>query len=265
MPLKYAANLTMLYNEIPFLDRFAKASKAGFSAVEFLSPYDAGIESVKVRLEDHGLTVALFNLPPGDSQRGEWGTLSLPTRTEYFRSSFSMALETARTFKCKRLNLMFGKKADGIRPEAQIACAMNNIAWALPQAVDAGVILLIEPLNAVDFPTYFIQSTLSAMKIIAEINHPQLRLQYDVYHAQMTEGHLIDTIKTYFSWIAHIQIADVPGRHQPSTGEINYPYIFGALEQLGYSGYIGLEYKPLGATDESFSWLSLEARAYKGK
>jgi hydroxypyruvate isomerase len=161
---------------------------------------------------------------------------------------------------CKRLHLMFGKQVDWALPEMQIDCALEHLAWATPQASQAGVTLLIEPLNPVDFPDIFLRSTQAAFDLVTQISHPSLRLQYDIYHAQMSEGNLIGTLTSYISWISHIQIADAPGRHQPGTGEINYPNVFAALETLAYGGYIGLEYRPHGSTAESLAWLPREKR-----
>ncbi len=265
MTLRFAANLTMLFNEVPFLDRFAKAAAVGFTAVEFLFPYDDGIDAVKYRLDDVGLRVVLFNLHAGDKAAGEWGTLSNPARRDYFRWSFTTALEAATHLDCERLNVMFGQKVAGLEPAAQIECAIENLAWAAPQATEAGITLLIEPLNPIDFPNYFIQSTAAALEIVAIANHPNVKLQYDVYHAQMCEGNLINTIKINFPHIGHIQIADVPGRHQPGTGEINYPAIFATLEELNYQEYIGLEYRPLNGTEASLAWLPYKTRGKRGE
>jgi hydroxypyruvate isomerase len=260
MALNFAANLSMLYTDVPFLDRFHRAARAGFTTVEFLFPYDAGVESVKSRLDDLGLKVALFNYHAGDIKNGEWGTLSNPDRREYFKWSSLTAVEAAKALHCSRLHAMFGQRVLDYDLAAQIDCACENLIWAAPQAADAGVELLLEALNPIDFPRYALNRVTMALEIIRRINLPNVRLQYDVYHAQMTEGNLINTITTNFSDIGHIQIADVPGRHQPGTGEINFPAIFAALDRLGYTGYIGLEYKPLGESDSSLSWLPLAER-----
>lgn len=260
MSLRYSANLTMLYTEVAFLDRFARAAAAGFAAVEFLSPYEAGIDEVKARVDDLGLTVAMFNLPAGDAHAGEFGTLGNPARRDFFRWSFAEALEAANRLGCGRLHAMFGKSATGFDAAAQIDCALDNLAWAAPQAAEAGVTLLIEALNPIDWPDYFLNTTADALEIVVRADQPNVRLQYDVYHAQMTEGNLINTTTDNFPRIGHIQIADVPGRHEPGTGEINYPNVFSTLDQLGYEGYIGLEYRPSGDTDASLGWLPPEAR-----
>lgn len=251
----------MLYTEARFLDRFARAASSRFGAVEFQFPYDWDVGEIRSRIDDLGLTVVLFNLHAGDVAAGEWGTLGVPGRRDYFRWSFSTALEVARRLECERLNALFGQRVPGLDPAAQIECAVENLVWAAPQAADAGVTLLIEPLNPIDFPNYFVRSTRVALEIVTTVNHPRVRLQYDVYQAQMAEGNLINTMTAAFPHVAHIQIADVPGRHQPGTGEINYPAIFAALEKLNYTGYVGLEYRPDGDTDASLDWLPTEARS----
>ncbi|MBN1812706.1 MAG: TIM barrel protein [Anaerolineae bacterium] len=260
MTLRYSANLTMLYTEVEFLDRFAKAAAAGFAAVEFLSPYEVGVDEVKARVDDLGLTVAMFNLPAGDADAGEFGTLGHPARRDFFRWSFAEALAAANRLECERLHAMFGKRAAGFDAAAQIDCALDNLAWAAPQAAEAGVTLLIETLNPIDWPDYFLNTTADALEVVVLAAQPNVKLQYDVYHAQMAEGNLINTITDNFPTIGHIQIADVPGRHEPGTGEINYPAIFATLDRLGYEGYVGLEYHPSGDTDASLGWLPRKAR-----
>ncbi len=252
----------MLYGEVPFLDRFALARRSGFAAVEFLFPYEAGVDAIKSRIDDLGLTIALFNLPPGD-RPGEWGTLSNPGRIDYFRSSFDLALESAIRLGCRRLHVMFGNRAPEVLPEEQVRCALDNLAWAAPQAEQAGITLLVEALNPIEFPAFMLHTASTALDVVVQAAHPFVMLQYDVYQAQMATGNLIDTITACFPHIGHIQIGDVPGRHEPGTGEINYPNVFAALERLGYTGYIGLEYRPSGETDASLAWLPREARGLR--
>jgi hydroxypyruvate isomerase len=260
MTLKYSANLSMLYTDVAFLGRFARAAAAGFAAVEFLSPYEAGVDAVKARVDDLGLTVAMFNLPSGDADAGEFGTLGNPARRDFFRRSFAQALAAAGRLGCGRLHAAFGKRAAGYDASVQVDCALENLAWAAPRAAEAGVTLLIEALNPIDWPEYFLNTTAEVLEIVTRAGQPNVRLQYDIYHAQMTEGNLTNTITSSFPFIGHIQIADVPGRHEPGTGEINYPNVFSALDALGYEGYIGLEYRPSGDADASLGWLSREAR-----
>jgi hydroxypyruvate isomerase len=260
MKLRFAPNLTMLYNETPFLERFARAAAAGFTAVEFLFPYEYGAAPIRERIRDLGLQVVLFNINPGDWSAGERGALGNPARTAYFRQSMQEALEYAAQLGCPRIHTMIGNRISDLSIEAQRECALENLAWAAPLAAQAGVTLLIEALNATDMPDYLIHSTAEAMQIVHGANHPAVKLQYDVYHAQMTEGNLINTITELFPYIGHIQISDAPGRHQPGAGEINYPAIFSALDRLGYQGFIGLEYRPDGETDATLRWLPRQAR-----
>lgn len=260
MTLRFAPNLTMLYPDIPFLDRFARAAAAGFTAVEFLFPYEFGAPAIKSRLDEYGLRAVLFNINPGNVAAGERGSLNDPARREAFRRSMEEALEYAHHFACPRIHVMVGNRLPGLTTEAQLACVLENLAWAAPRAAAAGVTLLIEPLNAIDMPGYFVHSPGEGMQIVRGANHPAVKLQYDVYHTQMTEGNLIQSMTTLMPHIGHIQISDVPGRHQPGTGEINYPAIFAAIERLGYTGHIGLEYRPDGDTDASLAWLPREAR-----
>jgi hydroxypyruvate isomerase len=245
----------MLYTEHPFLDRFSMAAGAGFTAVEYLFPYEFDLREIKARLEDLGLIQALFNLHAGDPVAKEWGTLSNPCRRAYFRWSFRQALDSASFLGCRRLNTMFGKRVSGIDQDSQFDCAVENLCWAAPLAEEAGVTLLIEPLNRTDFPDCALQLTTDAMAILRRVNHHNVQLQYDIYHAQMTEGNLIQTIAACLSHIGHIQLADVPGRHEPGTGEINYPAVLRALSELNYSGYVGLEYRPSNDSDSSLAWL----------
>ena len=260
MALRYSINLSMLYTEQPFLDRFSMAARAGFTAVEFWFPYDFDLKEIRARLESLGLTLALFNLHPGEIRAGEWGSLGNPHKRGYFRRSLAEALEAARFLNCARIHAMFGNELPGEERTVQVECAVENLSWAAPLAAEAGVTLLIEPLNRTDRPTYFLHGTAEALNIVQRVNHPQVRLQYDVYHAQMTEGNLISTIIACLPYIGHMQIADVPGRHQPGTGEINYPVVLDVVKKLNYSGYVGLEYQPTKDTDSSLTWLAAEER-----
>ena len=260
MALRYCVNLSMLYTEHPFLDRFSKAAQAGFTAVEYMFPYEFDRADLKSRLQDSGLTQALFNLHPGDTSVGEWGTLSNPAKRGYFRWTLTEALEYAEVLGCSRLNAMIGKRIEGVDRDAQVDCATENLGWAVPLAQQAGVTLLLEPLNAIDFPGCVLSRTAEALELVHRVNHPNVKLQYDLYHSQMTEGNLIRTMTSSLPEIGHIQLADVPGRHEPGTGEINYPVVLHALSQLPYAGYVGLEYRPSRDSDASLAWLPREAR-----
>ena len=253
MTLRFAPNLSMLYASSPFLDRFARAAADGCDAVEFLFPYEAGVEQVRARVDDLGLSVAMFSLHAGDA--GEWGTLSNPGRRAFFRWSVTNALEAASRLNCGQLNVLFGHRVPGLEPEAQIQCAVENLLWAAPLADQSGVTLLVEPLNPIDCPGCLLHSTAAALQIINRVSHPTVKMLYDIYHAQMSEGNILNTIAACFPYIGHIQVADVPGRCEPGTGEINFPAVFAALDRLGYKGYIGLEYQVSEASDPSFKWL----------
>jgi hydroxypyruvate isomerase len=253
---KFAANLSLLYTEVPFLERFSKASTRGFTAVEFHFPYDNDINEIKSRLDNLGLQLVLFNLHPGDVDNNEWGTLSNPGRQDYFRWSLTTALDIANQLHCNQINVMFGNKVPGLMEEDQLQCALDNLAWAAKEARENRVTLLIEALNPYDFPIVFLQSPTAALEVVKSINHPNVKLLYDVYHAQMTEGNLINSIRDFYPFINHIQIADVPGRHEPGTGEIDYPSIFATLKVLGYQGFVGLEYRPSSSTDASLGWFT---------
>lgn len=260
MTLNFAANLSMLYPDRPFLERFAAARAAGFDAVEFLFPYEFGYQAIRQQLDEQGLQVVLFNISPGDYGAGDRGTLSHPHRRADFQRTLQEALTYAHALGSPRIHVMVGNRLPDTPHLVQFDTILENLAWAAPLAAAAGVTLVVEPLNATDQPRYFIHTTADGMAIVEAVNHSHVRLQYDVYHAQMTEGNLLNTIQRYLPYIGHIQISDVPGRHEPGTGEINYPAIFAALEQLGYAGYIGLEYHPSGDTDQSLAWLPVGKR-----
>ncbi len=253
--LRFAPNLNMLYTEVPFLDRFATAAAAGFSAVEFLFPYHEGVREIGTRVETQGVQVVLFDAPPGDLEAGELGLLSHPYRRQDFKRSLDQALEAARYLNCPRINVLAGNRLPSLQIQAQLECALENLAWAVQRVADSGMTLLIEPLNPCDRPDYLVHTTQAALEIVQEVNHPCVQLQYDVYHAQLSEGNLMNTICAALPVIGHVQIADVPGRHEPGTGEINYPTVLRYLGTLGYTGYVGLEYIPLHDTDASLGWL----------
>jgi hydroxypyruvate isomerase len=256
MDLQFAPNLSMLFTEVPFLDRFEAAARAGFRTVEFLFPYDAGIENVSAAARRAGVTIALFDVPPGDREAGEIGFLGNPGREREFMASLQTALEAAVQLHCHRLNVLAGTRDPGSNRAQQVACAVENLVWGVPRAVEAGVTLLVEALNPVDFPHYLVHSTVEALEIVGAVAHSQVKIQYDVYHAQMTEGNLLSTLTARLPDIGHIQIADVPGRHEPGTGEIRFAALFARLEALEYSGYVGLEYHPTTDTLSSLEWLA---------
>ena len=261
MALKFAPNLSMLYPEVPFLDRFVRAARAGFTAVEFLFPYEFGYTAIRQRLDDLGLRVVLFNISPGDFTQGERGYCNNPQQRAQFRQTFSQALDYANHLGSPRIHVMVGNQVAGLDRAPQLACIVENLTWAAPQAAAAGVTLLVEPLNATDQPHYFVHNSSQGMEIIQAVNHPNVRLQFDFYHMQMSEGNLTNTFTRLQPFIGHVQISDAPERHQPGTGEINYSTIFALLERLNYGGHIGLEYRPEGETDVSLAWLPFDQRA----
>ncbi len=252
---RFAANLTMLFTEVPVLDRIEHAAAAGFNAVELLFPYGEEIPALRERLEQTGVELILINLPAGNFAAGERGFANDPRRTAEFREGVAAALEIAAALNVPRFNCLTGLTLADLSPEAQRAAAVENLTYAAEQTQAAGVRLGVEPLNPIDAPGFLISSTEEALSLIDEVNHPNLDLQYDVYHAQRVEGNLTATIAAAIGRIGHIQIADSPGRNQPGTGEINYPYLLDAIDNAGYDGWVSLEYTPRGGTESSLAWL----------
>jgi hydroxypyruvate isomerase len=253
---RFAANLSMLFGEHEFLDRFAAAAKAGFEAVEYLFPYDFAAGEIATRLKESGLTQVLFNLPPGDWTAGERGLAALPGREEEFRQGVEKALRYAETLDCPRLHAMAGIPPSGQDRESCRATYLENVAWAARMLESEARMLLIEPINTRDMPGYFLSTTAEARRVIEEIGAPNLRLQLDLYHAQIMEGDLAAKLESLFDHIGHIQIAGVPGRHEPDAGEINYPFLFDRLDALGYDGWVGCEYRPKGRTEDGLGWFT---------
>jgi hydroxypyruvate isomerase len=252
---QFAANLTMLFTEVPFLDRFERAARAGFDAVEFLFPYAWPAQELRARLDAHGLQLVLHNLPAGDWEAGERGIGCLPDRTDEFRASVARAIEYAGTLGVKQLNCLAGK-APANADDAQLRKTfVANLRHAAGELKKAGVRLLVEPINGYDIPGFYLNRTAQAISILDEVDSDNLYVQYDIYHAQRTEGELAATLEKYLARIAHIQLADNPGRHEPGTGEINYPFLFAHLDRIGYRGHIGCEYKPATTTEAGLGWL----------
>jgi hydroxypyruvate isomerase len=252
---KFAANLTLLFTEASFLERFALARKAGFTHVEYLFPYPFKAEDLKAQLDQHGLQQVLFNLPSGDWAAGDRGMGASPGREAEFRAGVPRAIEYAKALGVPRLNCLAGKRVPGRSDEEHWQALVQNARFAATELAKHGLELLIEPINHFDIPGFFLNRTEQALKLLDEIAQPNVRLQYDIYHAQREEGELAATISKHFARIGHIQIADNPGRHQPGTGEINFPFLFRRLDELSYPGYIGLEYVPAPDTTGSFGWL----------
>jgi hydroxypyruvate isomerase len=253
---RFAANLTMLFNEVPFLDRFALAAKAGFTAVEYLFPYDFDRKVLRSALDDHGLTQVLHNLPAGDWAGGERGIAVLPDRVDEFRSGVASAIDYATALGCSQINCLSGIAPSGLSDAVLRATFVANLKLAANELGRHGIRLLIEPINRFDIPGFYLNTVDQAASIIEEVGSDNLFIQYDLYHQQRTEGELIGTFRKHQDRIAHIQLADNPGRNEPGTGEINYPFIFKALDAAGYDGFIGCEYKPRTTTSEGLDWLA---------
>ncbi|MGB0682088.1 MAG: hydroxypyruvate isomerase [Magnetovibrionaceae bacterium] len=251
---RFNANLTMLFNEVDFLDRFALAAQAGFSGVEYLSPYDYEPEVLASKLQEFGLTQVLHNLPAGDWAAGERGIACHPERVQEFKGGVARAITYAKALGCPQVNCLAGIKPEGVSMEEAHKTFISNLAFAANALRAEGIKLLIEPINTRDIPGFFLTHTAQAARIIKEVGSDNLFIQYDVYHMQIMEGDLAPTIEEHLDLIEHIQLADTPGRHEPGTGEINYPFLFGFLDRVGYEGWIGCEYKPAGDTQAGLGW-----------
>jgi hydroxypyruvate isomerase len=252
---KFAANLTMLYNEVDFLDRFEAAAKSGFKAVEYLFPYAYPKGELAGRLQKHALAQVLHNLPAGDWAKGERGIACLPDRVGEFQDGVGKAIEYAQALGCTQLNCLAGIEPKGVDAERIRATFVANLRFAAARLGEAGIRLLIEPINTFDIPGFHLNRTRQALDVIAQVGSPNLFVQYDIYHMQRMEGELANTMKAHLPQIAHLQLADNPGRNEPGTGEINYPFLFGFIDRIGYGGWIGCEYKPAGRTADGLGWL----------
>jgi hydroxypyruvate isomerase len=251
---KFAANLTMLFTELPFMQRFEAAAKAGFEAVEYLFPYPFEKKELTAALRANGLQQVLHNLPAGDWDKGERGIACHPDRTGEFREGIAMAIDYATALGCPQLNCLVGKVPAGVSAEAAHKTVVENLRLAAGELEAAGLRLLIEPINTFDIPGFFLTRTDQALALIDEVGSSNLRVQYDIYHAQRMEGELGNTLSKNLARIGHIQLADNPGRGEPGTGEINYPWLFRHIDSIGYEGWIGCEYKPRATTAEGLGW-----------
>lgn len=251
---KFAANLSMMFTDAPFLDRFALARQAGFDAVEFLFPYACQAEEILERLRNHQLKLVLHNLPAGDWNAGERGIACDPRRVDEFREGVRTALAYALELGVTQLHCMAGKTPAGLAPEHARETLIDNLRYAAAKLAPHGINLLIEPINHYDIPGYFLNYSKQALEIIADAGCPNLFLQYDIYHMQRMEGELSNTIRAHLPMIKHMQIADTPGRHEPGTGEINYRHLFALIDELGYDGWLGCEYIPAGDTAAGLAW-----------
>jgi hydroxypyruvate isomerase len=252
---QFAANLTMLFNEVPFLDRFERAARAGFDAVEFLFPYAYPAQEIKKRLDANGLRLVLHNLPAGDWDAGERGIGCLPERADEFRDGVLRAIEYASALGVKQLNCLAGKAPAGADEALLRKTFVANLRHAAGALKKAGIRLLIEPINTHDIPGFYLSRSAQALSVIDEVDSDNLFLQYDIYHAQRMEGELAATLEKHLARIAHVQLADNPGRHEPGTGEINYPFLFAHLDRIGYRGHVGCEYKPATTTEAGLGWM----------
>jgi hydroxypyruvate isomerase len=252
---KFAANLSLMFTEVPFIERFEAAAKAGFGAVEFLFPYEHAAGRIAAQLHVHRLANVLFNLPPGDWAAGERGTASIPGREAEFRRGVDDALAYADTLRTPRVHVMAGLLPAGADRAAHRATYVANLRHAAREAARAGIEVLIEPINTRDMPGYFLNTQADAHAIREEVGAANLKVQMDLYHAQIVEGDIATKLRRYLPHVGHIQIAGVPDRHEPDTGELNYPYLFRLLDELGYAGWVGCEYRPAAGTVAGLGWL----------
>ena len=252
---KFAANLTMLFTEHAFLDRFEAAAKAGFKAVEFLFPYAWTAEEIKQRLDANGLTLVLHNLPAGDWDAGERGIACHPDRVSEFRDGVGKAIAYAKVLGVGQLNCLVGKAPAGVPEDLLRQTLIENLRFAAAELQKAGLRLLIEPINTFDIPDFYLSRTVQAIEILDEVGADNAFVQYDIYHAQRMEGELANTAQKHLARIGHVQLADNPGRNEPGTGEINYAFLFTHLDRIGYDGWIGCEYKPTATTEAGLGWI----------
>ena len=252
---QFAANLSMMFNEAPFPERFAAAAKAGFKAVEFLFPYDYPAADVAKWLKDNDLKNALFNMPPGNWAAGERGIASLPGREAEFAAGVDKAIDYAQALGTPTIHMMAGIFPQGGDRAKHHATYVANIKLAGEKLARHGLTLVLEPINHRDMPGYFLNTQAEAHAVCAEVGLPNVKVQMDFYHCQITEGDLSVKFKKYFDGIGHVQIAAVPSRNEPDEGEVDYRYIFRLLDEMGYAGYVGCEYRPRGKTEDGLKWL----------
>jgi hydroxypyruvate isomerase len=257
---KFAANLTMMFNELAFPQRFGAAAAAGFKAVEFLFPYEHTPQEVASWLQQHQLENVLFNLPPGDWAAGERGIAALPGREEEFRAGVARGIEYALALGTKRVHMMAGLVPAGADRGIHREAYLRSLRYAASEVGKHGIELLIEPINGRDMPGYFLHTQAEAHALRAESGQPNVKVQMDFYHAQIVEGDLATTFKNNFDGIGHVQIASVPARNEPDDGEVNYPYLFRLLDELGYTGWVGCEYRPRAKTVDGLGWLAAATR-----
>ena len=257
---QFAANLTMLFNEHPFLDRFEAAARAGFKAVEFLFPYAYPVAELQQRLKAHGLKLVLHNLPAGNWEAGDRGVACDPARIDEFRAGVTRGIEYGTALGVPHLNCLAGKAPAGVDAATLRSTFVANLRYAAAELKKAGLNLLIEPINRFDIPGFYLNTTAQAISILDEVGADNAYVQYDIYHAQRMEGELANTMSAQLARIGHIQLADNPGRNEPGTGEINYAFLFRHLDRIGYKGWIGCEYKPAARTEDGLGWIQALAR-----
>lgn len=251
----FAANLTMMFTELPFLDRFQAAKDVGFKAVEFLFPYDFAVPDVATRVRDVDVEVALFNMPPGDWAAGERGIAALPDRTEEFQVSVDRAVEYARALECRTLHVMSGIVPDNLERDVMLRTYTENLRFAADACREIDAKVVIEPLNNRDVPGYLVPDVGTAQSLVDSVDRSNVGIQFDFYHVQIMEGDLAKRFEAHLDDIKHVQIAGVPERHEPNTGEVNFSYLFEMMDRLGYEGYVGCEYNPRHGTYEGLDWL----------
>jgi hydroxypyruvate isomerase len=252
---RFAANVSMLFTEAPFLDRFALAAHAGFAAVECQFPYEAPAPEIRARLDAHGLRMVLHNLPAGDWAGGERGLAGLPGREDEFRAGVARAIDYAQALGVPQLNCLAGIAPPGADAALVRRTLVGNLRFAASRLADAGLRLLVEPINRFDIPGFIVNRSAQALALLDEVGAANAFLQYDVYHAQRMEGELAATLRAQLARIGHVQVADNPGRHEPGTGEIRFAFLFEELDRLGYAGWVGCEYRPRTTTEASLGWL----------
>jgi 2-dehydrotetronate isomerase len=251
---RFNANLSWLFQEKPFFDRFAAAANAGFKGVEILFPYDQPVSEIRSALQSNGQQMVLFNAPPGNFSAGERGLAALPGREKEFRETFDRALSYADALECERIHVMSGITT-GLDQAETHQTFLINLEYALSRVENTGRSILIEPINTRDFPGYYLTTVEQADSILDELSHPALKIQFDWYHVQIMGGDLARRTEKYFSKIGHFQLAGVPDRAEPDIGEVNFPYLFHLVDSLHYTGWIGCEYRPKGLTIEGLEWL----------
>ncbi|MCC6455993.1 MAG: TIM barrel protein [Caldilineaceae bacterium] len=259
--LRFDINLSMTLTDVPFLERFQRAADLGFGAVEFFWPDDVSLDDVVAAKEAAGVDVVLFNMNAGDASRGDRGLLSSPAHKEWWRGAMLEAIAFAERLHCPRIHAVAGNRLPALARDEQIDCAVENLTAMLPHLERAGVVACVEALNVYDTPDFLLTKLAHMMEIVQRIDSPHVRCQYDIYHMQRMEGNLIHTIRHLeMALISHVQIADAPARHHPGTGEIHFRNVLAALDEAGYQGYVGLEYRVPGALEETLAWLPREAR-----